>query len=265
MLRERFNQQVLTKFRRVDPLDLVHAFDPARCFRKQIDHGTAAALVRDVRYVETIGGERLRREFELVFGEETASIALSGLDGDGALHAVHPRMSWDENCTHALASSELRGPAKAELGFALLARHASEADAASFVLRLRLKRDQAAAVMAMPHLGRMTDDKVEAMKVSKRYGKEYWDGARRYGYGGYRYDGRWKPLAERLIAEYRLPSEARILDATIVDGNVVADPQRDLLKMAVIERHHGHGGMGLGFIQGIGLQPIPAALGLAPL
>src|SRR5262245_49179879 len=62
------------------------------------------------------------------------------------------------------------------------------------------------------YLARMTDDKVEAMKVSKRFGKEYWDGARRYGYGGYKYDGRWKPLAERLIEEYRLPPDARILD-----------------------------------------------------
>lgn len=62
------------------------------------------------------------------------------------------------------------------------------------------------------YLARMTDDKVEAMTVSKRYGREYWDGARRYGYGGYKYDGRWKPLAERLIAEYRLPPDARILD-----------------------------------------------------
>lgn len=62
------------------------------------------------------------------------------------------------------------------------------------------------------YLARMTDDKVEAMTVSKRFGKEYWDGPRRYGYGGYKYDSRWKPLAERLIEEYRLPPDARILD-----------------------------------------------------
>jgi adenine deaminase len=52
----------------------------------------------------------------------------------------------------------------------------------------------------------------------------------------------------------QLVTEARILDATIVDGQAVADPTRDLLKMAVIERHHGSGALGLGFIQGIGLQ-----------
>jgi adenine deaminase len=53
--------------------------------------------------------------------------------------------------------------------------------------------------------------------------------------------------------ENQLITEARTLDAAIVDGNAVADPARDLLKMAVIERHHASGSMGLGFIQGIGL------------
>jgi adenine deaminase len=42
--------------------------------------------------------------------------------------------------------------------------------------------------------------------------------------------------------------------ATIVDGLVVADPARDVLKMAVIERHQGTGRTGIGFIHGIGLR-----------
>jgi adenine deaminase len=54
--------------------------------------------------------------------------------------------------------------------------------------------------------------------------------------------------------ENQLLTNAFTLDATIVDGHVVADTARDLLKMAVIERHHGSGSHGLGFIQGIGLQ-----------
>lgn len=61
-------------------------------------------------------------------------------------------------------------------------------------------------------LARMVDRKVEAMSVAKQYGADYWDGDRRYGYGGYRYDGRWKPLAERLIQEYGLTASSRILD-----------------------------------------------------
>ena len=38
------------------------------------------------------------------------------------------------------------------------------------------------------------------------------------------------------------------------DGWAQADPERDLLKMAVVERHRGTGGMGLGFVQGVGLH-----------
>jgi adenine deaminase len=43
-------------------------------------------------------------------------------------------------------------------------------------------------------------------------------------------------------------------DASIIDGQAVADPARDLLKLAVIERHTGSGRVGLGFIRGFGLQ-----------
>jgi SAM-dependent methyltransferase len=62
------------------------------------------------------------------------------------------------------------------------------------------------------YMQRMVDNKLEAIAVAKQYGKDYWDGDRRYGYGGYTYDGRWKPVAERLIAEYGLKPDARILD-----------------------------------------------------
>ncbi len=62
------------------------------------------------------------------------------------------------------------------------------------------------------YLARMNDDKVHCMEVSRQYGKDYWDGDRRYGYGGYHYDGRWKPLAEQIIARYGLTNESRILD-----------------------------------------------------
>ena len=54
-------------------------------------------------------------------------------------------------------------------------------------------------------LARMNDNKVEAMIKAKEYGFDYWDGERRYGYGGYRYiPGRWKPVAEAFIEYYKL-------------------------------------------------------------
>jgi adenine deaminase len=49
-------------------------------------------------------------------------------------------------------------------------------------------------------------------------------------------------------------TEKRVEEAKIADGLAVADPARDILKMAVIERHHASGNIGKGFIQGIGLK-----------
>ncbi len=62
------------------------------------------------------------------------------------------------------------------------------------------------------YLPRMVDDKVNCMIKAKEYEFDYWDGDRRYGYGGYKYDGRWKPVAEQLIKEYNLGPTAKVLD-----------------------------------------------------
>jgi ubiquinone/menaquinone biosynthesis C-methylase UbiE len=58
----------------------------------------------------------------------------------------------------------------------------------------------------------MNDDKVGCMRVARLYEADYWDGSRRMGYGGYRYDGRWKVVAEDLVRTYGLRPGARILD-----------------------------------------------------
>ncbi|MBI5882658.1 MAG: class I SAM-dependent methyltransferase [Elusimicrobia bacterium] len=62
------------------------------------------------------------------------------------------------------------------------------------------------------YLGRMNDGKIDCMRKAREYEFDYWDGDRRCGYGGYRYDGRWKPVAERMISFYKLGPGARILD-----------------------------------------------------
>jgi adenine deaminase len=41
---------------------------------------------------------------------------------------------------------------------------------------------------------------------------------------------------------------------TVEDGAAVADPSRDLAKVAVLERHLGTGRMGLGFVRGFGIR-----------
>lgn len=71
------------------------------------------------------------------------------------------------------------------------------------------------------YIGRMTDDKVECMKIAKRYDKDYWDGDRRHGYGGFKYDGRWEAVARKLIETYNLPKNAKILDVGCGKGFVL--------------------------------------------
>ena len=64
------------------------------------------------------------------------------------------------------------------------------------------------------YVERMTNNKVYCSEVAKKYSKEYWDGDRKFGYGGYKYiPGRWKPVAEKLIKTYKLHSKSKILDA----------------------------------------------------
>ena len=63
------------------------------------------------------------------------------------------------------------------------------------------------------YIDRMVDDKVHCMLKAKEYEFDYWDGDRRYGYGGYKYmAGWWKPVAEALIEKYNLTNVSSVLD-----------------------------------------------------
>jgi len=63
------------------------------------------------------------------------------------------------------------------------------------------------------YLGRVNEfPKAEAAKVACQFGKEYWDGDRKFGYGGYNYDGRWRAVADLLVSHYNLKPGDKVLD-----------------------------------------------------
>lgn len=66
-------------------------------------------------------------------------------------------------------------------------------------------------------------DKAECAEVARRFDFDYWDGDRRYGYGGYRYDGRWQAVAQRLADHYALQPGATILDVGCAKGFLLHD------------------------------------------
>ena len=93
------------------------------------------------------------------------------------------------------------------------------------------------------YLARMVDNKVEAMLVAKKYEEDYWDGDRRYGYGGYRYiAGRWKSVAEALIGRYQLTNSSSLLDVVCGKGFLLYEIQLLLPGLRIVGfdiSHHG--------------------------
>lgn len=71
-------------------------------------------------------------------------------------------------------------------------------------LHTKTKRDYLARMTAYP--------KAEAIERAKKYDYDYWDGDRIFGYGGYKYDGRWRTVADAMVKHYNLDSSHRILD-----------------------------------------------------
>ncbi len=63
------------------------------------------------------------------------------------------------------------------------------------------------------YISRMLDDKIECMKVAKAYSRNYWDGPRKYGYGGYKYiPGRLEKIAKYLNKKFLTGKKKRVLD-----------------------------------------------------
>ena len=74
------------------------------------------------------------------------------------------------------------------------------------------------------YLSRMIDNKVKCMIVAKKYGKDYWDGNRRYGYGGYKFiPGRWRKVAKNLIKTYKLKAGSKVLDVGCGKGYLLKE------------------------------------------
>lgn len=63
----------------------------------------------------------------------------------------------------------------------------------------------------------------EDRTIAKRFDKDFFDGERRHGYGGYRYDGRWLPVAKFMIEHYLLKPGSSILDIGCAKGFLMYD------------------------------------------
>lgn len=74
--------------------------------------------------------------------------------------------------------------------------------------------------------GRKADKTPDVIATAKKFGREYFDGDRKYGYGGYYYDGRWGPVARAITEYYDLLSwstRPKVLDVGCAKGFLIYD------------------------------------------
>ncbi len=97
---------------------------------------------------------------------------------------------------------------------------------------------------------RAADKTPEDRAIAKRFDRDFFDGERRHGYGGYRYDGRWIPVAQRMAEHYQLAPDAKILDVGCAKGFLMADFKQVLpaatvrgIDVSAYAREQAHAGM----------------------
>ncbi len=84
------------------------------------------------------------------------------------------------------------------------------------------------------YLERMNNEKIFSMNIARKYGKDYWDGKRRYGYGGYSYiPNLLEPIAIKIIKNFNLSNNSKILDVGCGKGFLLYEIKRLLPKITV--------------------------------
>jgi tRNA nucleotidyltransferase (CCA-adding enzyme) len=124
--------------------------DPTRMFRAMryaarlhfnLETHSAQWLQRDLAYIDTLTGQRIRRELQLLFEEDTAPEAALLADRDGILRAVHPALGLAESLAQrwraALDASYYYSP-RDELGLLLIIDSYSQSNPAEISQRLAL-------------------------------------------------------------------------------------------------------------------------------
>src|SRR5258706_4786820 len=65
--------------------------------------------------------------------------------------------------------------------------------------------------------------KPEVVAEARKFGEMYWDGPREYGYGGFRYDGRWRSVARDIVGHFGLKTGMSVVDGGCGNGFLVED------------------------------------------
>ena len=85
------------------------------------------------------------------------------------------------------------------------------------------------------YLKRMFNQKVYCMKIAKKYSFDYWDGDRKYGYGGFKYiEGYNESLAKKIIKTYNLTNKSKVLDVGCGKGFLMQEIRKQIKNINIL-------------------------------
>ena len=65
--------------------------------------------------------------------------------------------------------------------------------------------------------------KIDHRLIAVERDENFFDGDRNFGYGGFNYDGRWLPIADRIVKHYGLKDSSRVLHLNCEKGFLLND------------------------------------------
>ena len=148
-----------------DPTRILRAIRYAGRLGFEIEEETARLLVEDLRWLDSVSGDRVRREMERTAAEGRVAEILDLAEGLGVLRAIHPALSLPAGLADRLREGSQPSP----LGLlAALAVNAGEAARDAMSLRLNLTPGPARAVRDIGKLGPRLD-RLHSLKASDTY------------------------------------------------------------------------------------------------
>ena len=140
-----------------DPTRIFRAFRYAARLDFTLEARTASLLASALPYFRRVGGERLRRDLELMLHDVPSGAALESAHTAGALQAIEAALHWSRAKSEAYEEPLVPAKECDPYGLALLASGANEQEADTIVGRLKLKRDEAASVRGVASLRRVSE------------------------------------------------------------------------------------------------------------
>lgn len=71
---------------------------------------------------------------------------------------------------------------------------------------------------------RKRNKNAEIVEIARKFGKDFFDGERDYGYGGFLYNSKfWQPVIPDFIEYYNLSSDSKVLDVGCAKGFMIYD------------------------------------------